>query len=64
MTIGSGQRAKETNSPPAQSKRPNRRRNGMKIARRLGEERQRPAGKRWQILRRHSRDELARGETG
>ncbi|MFQ9799230.1 MAG: hypothetical protein ACLR23_10210 [Clostridia bacterium] len=64
MTIGSGQRAKETNSPPAQSRRPNWRRNGMKIARRLGEERQRPAGKRWQILCRQRRNDLAGGETG
>ncbi|MBC8545053.1 hypothetical protein [Bianquea renquensis] len=39
---------KVANSMPAQLRRPSTRRSGMKNARRLGDHRQRPAGKRWQ----------------
>ncbi|MBC8544523.1 hypothetical protein [Bianquea renquensis] len=51
------------NSPPAQSKRPCRRGNRIKNARRHGEERQRPAGIRWQIPPRHRRNDHAGGDT-
>ena len=54
----------EAKSLPSQSKRPSRRRNGKKNARRRDEERQRPACTRREIARRHRRDAQAGGETG
>ncbi|MBC8542870.1 hypothetical protein [Bianquea renquensis] len=54
---------KEANCTPPSSKRPSRRRNRMKNARRRGEEVQRPACKRRQNARRHRRDAQAGGET-
>ena len=54
---------KEANSSPPSSKRSCRRRNRMKNARRRGEQRQRPAGKRRQIPRRHRQNDHAGGET-
>ena len=54
----------EADCPPASSRRPSRRRNRIKNARRRDEERQRPAYKRRQIAHRHRRDDQAGGETG
>ena len=54
----------KTKSPPAESKRPRRRRNRKKNARRRGEKRQRPTCKRRQNLRRQSRNCQGGGEMG
>ena len=59
---GSASGQKETNSSPPPSKRPYRRGNGMKYARRRGEERLQPAGTWRQIPRRQRRDDHAGGE--
>ena len=51
------------NSSPPAARRPYRQGNGIKNARRHGEQRQRPAGTRCQILRRQRRDDHAGGDT-
>ncbi|MBC8544680.1 hypothetical protein [Bianquea renquensis] len=54
----------EADCAPASSRRPSRRRNGIKNARRRGEERQGPACTRREIPRRHRRNGQGGGETG
>ena len=60
-TADSGHTVANSSTPP--SKRSRRRRNRMKNARRRSEQRQRPAGIRWQIPPRHRRNDHAGGET-
>ncbi|MBC8544978.1 hypothetical protein [Bianquea renquensis] len=54
----------EADCPPSTSRRPRRRGNGIKNARRRGGERQKPACKRRQIACRQRRDVQGGGETG
>ena len=54
----------EADCPPSTSRRPRRRRNGIKNARRRDEERQKPACKRRQIAHRQRRDVQGGGESG
>ncbi|MBC8543550.1 hypothetical protein [Bianquea renquensis] len=52
------------NSSPPAARRPYRQGNGIKNARRHGEQWQRPAGTRCQIFRRQRRDDHTGGDTG